>query len=174
MEIRNLVRLAGAAAALGGAARVLSAFVPYVPSHPGLEALYAAIDVLLSFGLVGAYLTRAREIGVAGLCAFVLAASGLSFIGGPDADVFGFSTYQVGGAVVALAMAAFGAIVLVRRAAAPWAPACWIASLAAGLVASLGPAGDSRYAHWAFVAAGVLFGAGFVAIGREMLRQPGA
>lgn len=165
MSSRRLMRMAGAAAILGGGARIVASFIPWSPDQPALEALYAAIDMLLLLGLVGLYARKAAVMGAPGLVAFVVAVCAFSLIGGPDADPFGFSTYQVGAAVLALAMALLGAVALVRRALPVWAPLGWIAGLFVGLLA--GAAGS-----WAFAAAGVLFGAGFVAAGIELIRRP--
>lgn len=165
MTSESLIKMAGAAALLGGGARIVASFIPWSPGEPSLEALYAAIDMLLLLGLVGLYGRKSTVLGAPGLVAFIVAVCSFSFIGGPDADPFGFSTYQVGAAVLALAMASFGAVALVRRAMPPWAPIGWIASLLAGLLAAA-TGGASGLA-----AAGVLFGAGFTAAGLAMMRE---
>ncbi len=166
MEQRTLVRLAGAAAMVGGVARILSA-LPWTRDPLVLEASYDAIDVLLLFGVIGIYLVRTRTLGVPGFLLFVLAVAALSFIGGPDSDVFGFSTYRQGAAVLAIALALLGVVALLRRAMPIWAPVCWIASLVAGsamlfLSPDLGPL--------VYAVAGILFGAGFVAAGLDLVR----
>jgi hypothetical protein len=164
VKTETLVRLSGAAAIAGGATRIVTSFIPW-RQQVALEAVYDAIDVLLLFGVIGAYLSRAQKLGGFGLFAFALAVAALSFIGGPDADAFGFSTYYVGASVLVVAMALLGVTALVRRAMPIWAPACWLASLAGGAVFTVVP-----WTRWAFIAAGVLFGAGFVAIGLDMIQ----
>lgn len=159
------LRAAGVAALLGGGARIVAAVIPAAPGSVELEALYTAIDGFLLLGLFGFYARRAEALGLAGLVAFTLAVCAFSLIGGPDADPFGFSTYQVGASILALAMALLGVAALVRRSAPPWAPLGWIAALGAGLATGTG-------APWAFTAAGILFGAGFVAAGVELVRGP--
>lgn len=125
IRMRILLRLAGIAALGGGLLRCISAFSPALGGQ-ALEALWTLIDVLLTLGLIGIYLARAERLGLLGLTAFVIAIAALSFIGGPDANPFGFSTYQQGGTVLAIAMAAF-AIAWLRAGERPvWAPLCWL------------------------------------------------
>lgn len=161
-SIHGLHRMAGVAALLGGGARVAASFIPWSPGDASLEALYAAIDMLLLLGLFGVYARKAAVLGPVGLIGFVAATCALSLIGGPDADPFGVSTYRVGASILSVAMALFGVVALVRRAMPPWAPICWLASLGAGLASTGADASGS------FMAAGVLFGAGFVAAGLEL------
>jgi hypothetical protein len=167
MNTQQLFRLAGAAAIAGGGARIVSAF-PLLSDPTAQQWLYAAIDVLLLFGLMGVYLIRADKLGALGLASFAIAVAALSFIGGPDADVFGFSTYQQGAVTLAIAMVGLS-IAWLRVGERPIsAPACWFASvLAAGVLERL-PAPMPDYA---FMIAGVLFGAAFVLAGWDLLRR---
>src|SRR5688572_15968632 len=167
MNTQQLFRLAGAAAIAGGAARIYSALP--LPSDPtALQWLCTAIDILLLFGLMGIYLIRAHNLGALGIASFAIAVAALSFIGGPDADVFGFSTYEQGAVTLAIAMVGLS-IAWVRAGERPiWAPLCWFASvLAAGVLERL-PAPSPDYA---FMTAGALFGAGFVLAGWDLVRR---
>lgn len=166
MNTETLFKLSGAAAVLGGLARIFSAF-PLVQNDMTREALYAAIDILLVFGLIGIYLARASRLGIVGFTAFVLAMAGFSFIGGPDADVFGFSTYQEGAAVIAIAMVGISLAWLRAREKPLAAPLCWIGSVIAVGVFNLLPAPLPSYG---FAAAGALFGAGFIVAGLPLVR----
>jgi hypothetical protein len=165
----QLFRLAAAAAIAGGALRVLSSF-PLTDDAVALEWLYTAIDVLLLFGLIGIYLERASKLGFLGLASFAVAVAALSFIGGPDADPFGFSTYQEGATVLAIAMVGL-AIAWLRAGERPLvAPACWFASvIAAGVLGWLPDPAPSL----GLPAAGVLFGVGFVGAGIDLTRRAG-
>ncbi len=161
-----LFRLSGAAALLGGLARIFSSFA-MIGDPVALEWLYAAIDVLLTFGLIGIYLRRAERLGFLGLASFAVAIAALSFIGGPDADPFGFSTYEQGAATLAIAMVGLS-LAWLRAGERPLAPPLfWFGSgIAAGVLGMLpAPAPD-----YALMAAGALFGAGFVAAGIPLLR----
>lgn len=166
MNTQVLLRFSGVAAIFGGALRILAGF-PVLADPIALEWLYAAIDALLLLGLMGIYLDRAARLGFLGLASFVVAVAALSFIGGPDADPFGFSTYAEGAAALAIAMVGLS-LAWLRVGERPlWAPGCWFASVIAagvlGLVPPLAPHG--------LIVAGILFGAGFVAAGLTLIRR---
>ena len=162
----QLFRLAGAAAIAGGALRIFASF-PLIEDAIALEWLYTAIDVLLLFGLIGIYLARASRLGFLGVASFGVAVAALSFIGGPDADPFGFSTYQEGATVLAIAMVGTS-IAWLRAGERPFAaPACWFGSvIAAGVLAVL----PDPLPSYGLAAAGVLFGSGFVSAGLDLIR----
>ncbi|MEZ6023976.1 MAG: hypothetical protein R3C16_11305 [Hyphomonadaceae bacterium] len=164
-----LYRLSGVAALLGGLARIGAAF-PLLSDPVALEWLYSAIDALLLLGLMRIYLIRASRLGFLGLASFVVGVGALSFIGGPDADPFGFSTYEQGAATLAIAMVGLS-IAWLRGREKPYAPPLlWFGSvIIAGILAMLPtPMGD-----YGFIAAGVLFGAGFAAAGWDLARKRG-
>jgi hypothetical protein len=156
-----LYRLAAIAAVLGGLMRILAAF-PVVEDTTTLEGLYTAIDILLLFGLIGIYLDRAERLGFLGVASFAVAVASLSFIGGPDADPFGFSTYEQGAAALAIAMVGLS-IAWLRVGERPFIPPlCWFGSvLAVGVLNMLN-------APWGLALAGLLFGAGFAAAGVDL------
>lgn len=162
----QLFRLSGAAALTGGALRMLSSLA--VLGDPiAREWLYTATDVLLLFGVIGIYLARAARLGFLGLASFAIAVAALSFIGGPDADPFGFSTYEEGAMTLAIAMVGL-AIAWLRAGERPLAaPLCWFGSVIVAGVLGLLPAPLPDYG---LTAAGLLFGAGFAAGGLDLLR----
>ena len=167
MQPDALFRLSGLAALLGGLARIISAF-ELVRDPIALEWLYSGIDVLLVLGLMGVYLAHAEKLRLLGLVSFIVAVAGFSFIGGPDADPFGFSTYEQGAAVIAIAMAGF-IIAWLRARVRPWgAPLCWFGSTSAAGVLGMLPA---PFPDYGFMAAGALFGLGFVLAGLPLLRR---
>lgn len=167
MNANALYRLSGAAAIAGGLARVIASF-SWISDPTTLEWLYDGIDVLLLFGVIGIYLERAPRLGFSGLAAFIVAVAALSFIGGPDADPFGFSTYEQGSTALALAMVALS-ITWLRARERPWsAPLCWFGSVIAVGVFSMLP---QPFPHYGFIAAGALFGAGFVTAGTALLTR---
>src|SRR5260221_8200043 len=90
MKNDALFRLAGLAAILAGGARIVTAF-PWTNDAVAREALYDAIDAMLLFAVMGIYFSRKDQLGALGLASFAMAIAALSFIGGPDADLFGFS-----------------------------------------------------------------------------------
>lgn len=161
-----LLRLGGAAAIVGGALRIAAAF-PLGVDTVTLEWLYTAIDVLLLFGLMAVYLDRAERLGFLGLASFGVAVAALSFIGGPDADPFGFSTYEQGAAALAIAMVGMS-IAWARGGEKPlWPALCWFASvICVGLLSWIAP-----IAEYGMPLAGILFGLGFVLAGWPLLRR---
>lgn len=162
-----LFKLAGAAAVAGGLLDIFRVF-PVLTDPISREWLYTTIDILLVFGLIGIYLVRAERLGLLGLASFVVTMAGLNFIGGPDADPFGFSTGEQGMAVIAIGMVGFS-IAWLRVSERPWAPPLlWIGSIAAAGALGAMPAPMPDYA---LKAATVLFGAGFVAAGARLLLQ---
>lgn len=161
---------AALAAMLGGGLRVVAA-LPLGLAAARAELLYDAIDALLLLGLIGVYLARARALGAIGFGAFVVALCSLSFIGGPDADPWGFSTYQVGAATLTLALAALSVAWLRAGAGRSGAPLAWLASLVLGAGAGHVP---GLGAERAFALAGASFGLGFVLAGAELWSIRGA
>jgi hypothetical protein len=165
MNAKQLFALSGVAAIAGGLLRILAAF-PLITDPVTLEWLYAAIDVLLLMGLMGIYLARAERLGFLGLASFGVAVTALSFIGGPDADPFGFSTYEEGATALAIAMVGLSIAWLQRGERPIWAPLCWFGSIVAvGALAFVTP-----LANYGIVAAGVLFGLGFALAGLDLLK----
>jgi hypothetical protein len=166
MKPAQLFLLSGIAAIAGGLARIGAAF-PLVTDPLQLEWLYTGIDVLLLFGIIGIYLQRAARLGFLGVASFGVAVAALSFIGGPDADPFSFSTYQEGATTLAIALVGLS-IAWVRAGERPIAaPLCWFGSVIAAGVLGLMPA----TASYGLPAAGVLFGAGFVIAGIALTRD---
>ncbi|MGD9981743.1 MAG: hypothetical protein AB7H66_03075 [Hyphomonadaceae bacterium] len=165
MNSDALFKLSGAAAIAGGLLRVVSS-VSWTDDAVTLEWLYTAIDVLLLFGLIGIYLARAERLGFLGLAGFGVAVASLSFIGGPDADPFGFNTYEQGAAALAIAMVGLS-IAWVRAREKPISPAlCWFGSVICAGVLNLMP----PLATYGFMLAGALFGLGFALAGVALLR----
>ncbi len=168
MKTNTLFRLSGFAALLGGLLRIVSAFNPPI-SPVALEALWDAIDICLTLGLIGIYLIRAEKLGFLGLAAFVLAVASLSFIGGPDADPFGFSTYQEGAAALVISLVGLS-IAWVRAGERPLLPPLlWFAAAVAGGLIGMLP---EPFPSYGFLAAGNLFGAAFAAAGWDLLSRP--
>ena len=168
MKANDLFRLGGAAAVIGGVLRIASAF-PLSRDPAILEALYDIIDMMLLFGVIAIYLDRFDKLGLLGLASFAVAVGALSFIGGPDSDPFGFSTYQQGAATFLIALLGLS-FAWVRAEQRPlWAAGFWFLSAIAGGVLSRFP----PLSAYGFAAAGVLFGAGFIAAGIPLVNRQG-
>jgi hypothetical protein len=167
MKSDTLFRLGGAAAVIAGVLRIITSF-PVVADPLVREALYDIIDALLLFAVMGVYLERHQKLGYMGLASFIVAVSALSFIGGPDADPFGFSTYQQGAAALLIGLLGLSFAWLRAGQKPLWAAAFWFLSAIAGGVLARFPAPFNSYG---FTAAGVLFGAGFVAAGVPLVNR---
>lgn len=166
MNYATLYRLSGAAAVLGGLLRIVTA-LPVVQDPISLEWLYTGIDILLLMGLMGIYLVRAEKLGFLGLASFGVGVAALSFIGGPDADPFGFSTYEQGAYTLAIALIGLS-LAWIRVGEKPISPTiCWIGSVVAVGAFNLIPA----LSQYGFAAAGVLFGLGFILAGIPLVRR---
>ncbi len=167
MNYALLYRLSGVAAMAGGVLRIAAVF-PISEDAVTLEWVYTAVDVLLLMGLIGIYLARAERLGFLGVASFGVAVAALSFIGGPDADPFGFSTYEQGAAALAIALVGLS-MAWVRAGERPLGPAiCWFASVIVAGVLGYIPALSS----YGMPAAGALFGLGFVLGGWSLTNVP--
>lgn len=166
MNAKQLFALSGVAAIAGGLLRILAAF-PLITDPVTLEWLYTAIDVLLLMGLMGIYLARAVRLGFLGLASFGVAVTALSFIGGPDADPFEFSTYEEGATALAIAMVGLSIAWLQRGERPIWAPLCWFGSVVCVGLLNFIP----LLTQYGFMLAGILFGLGFALAGLELLRR---
>ncbi len=165
-----LFRAAGGAAIAAGVLRVLAA-LPLIEGELTQEWLYTVIDILLLYAIMGIYVIRARRLGLLGFASFAVAVAALSFIGGPDADPFGFSTYEEGAATLVIAMVGLS-LAWLRAGERPLlAPLLWFASAIAAGVLSMLPAPLPQYG---FVAAGALFGLGFVSAGWDLFEARSA
>ena len=163
-----LLRVLGIAAILGGALRIVSAFIPWAPGQLWLEGLYLAIDLCLLFGLMGIYFAYRETLGVLGFAAFAVAETGIASIVGPDGVVpeWGVDAYQLGVATITVGLSLFAVALLATRSGAPWGPLCWLVSAVVGVGAFY-----SGEADIGFFAGGLFFGLGFVLAGLPLLRR---
>jgi hypothetical protein len=169
MRAGDLFRLGGAAAVIGGVLRIASSF-PLSLDPMMQEALYDITDAMLLFGVIAIYLERHEQLGYLGFVSFAVAVGALSFIGGPDADPFGFSTYQQGAATLLIALLGLSFAWLRAGQKPLWAPGLWfLSAIAIGALSRL-PAPFNAYG---LPTAGVLFGAGFVAAGAALIHRKG-
>ncbi len=165
-DSRNL-RVLGLLAVLGGGVRIVTSFISWDDASASLEALALGIDLCLLFGLTGFYFAFSARLGPIGFIGFLIAASGIAIITGPDGDAFGVDIYQAGVAIIAAGLAILSAILLIRRIA-PFTAMLWLASIAAAIVG-----GALGYPNEGFIAAGVAFGAGFGVAGIATMRSAG-
>lgn len=152
-------------AILGGGARILSSFIPWTGESAPLEAFYFGIDLCLLFGLMGFYSAIGAKLGLAGFAGFLIAASGVAFITGPDGVAFGVDIYNTGVAIIAAGLAILSAMLLIRRIARS-AALLWLTAIAASIIG-----GALGHQDLGFTISGVAFGAAFVAAGIVTMRE---
>jgi hypothetical protein len=162
MSRAALIRAGGIAAIAGGLLRAAASFAPGVGSDVERQLLYLVVDVLLLLGLLGFYALRHQDLGLTGALGFLLALFGIVIVRSRRA-IPGLDLYPVG----ALAVAG-GLIVMSVRAWSVKRLAVWV-SLAFVVSAIVGVMGTVvSNAAWLFVVSGVLFGAAFAGLGREV------
>lgn len=147
--MRALLRAAGMAAIAGGSLRIADSFLKAPPDRLGL--LYFFTDVLLLGGIAGLWSKRRTTLGIAGTPGIAVFAAGILMV---RASALGVGTYTLGATISLLGLALYSIDALFKGSRV--APIAWLAALTAGVLGSV-------------VAAGVLFGLGFVAAGLDIL-----
>jgi hypothetical protein len=162
MSRAALIRAGGIAAILGGILRAAASFAPNVGSDIERQLLYFLVDIFLLLGLLGFYELRHQDVGRAGAFGFVLALIGLLVVRSsrviPGLDLYPVGALLFAGGLIALTGSAWRVTML-----AGWVPAAFSVSTLLGFVGSVG---DN--AGGLFVLSGVLFGAAFAGLGREL------
>lgn len=166
MKLEKIARFFGYQAIVGGVARVASSFVPWSPNNDWLEAFYFFVDINLLFGLIGFYLANAERLGRTGFSAFLITATGIVLIIGPDGTSFGVDIYQAGLAIIALGIGVFSINFLLRGGGSMFAPAIWLMSIVAVFFGAAAGFADQAYAI-----GGVFFGFGFIFAGLSLLQR---
>ena len=157
-----ILRLAGAAAALGGTFRIMTAFVPDALGLP-LWTVYLVIDLLLLAGWAGIYFAQARAGGIVGVVLSLLIAAAILVL--IYRDITHTDIYYIVVTMLSIALAVMGLVMLRIKIFPAWIPLLWIASFLAGLASKF--LGES--ALLAFQFAGALFGAGYLGAGLSLL-----
>jgi hypothetical protein len=159
-------RLFGALAMAAGFVRIVLGFFPWSDTDPLLQGVAFAIDLGFLFGLTGFWVANAKAFGAPGLVTYLVAASGLALIVGPDGTAFGVDIYLVGVHVIGIGLVLMSIVILIRRIPARMAAAAWLLSAVANT------AGLAMNRPEGFLVAGILFAAGFVFAGWTLLRTP--
>ncbi|HEY0438181.1 MAG TPA: hypothetical protein VGC92_16185 [Phenylobacterium sp.] len=158
-----LLRLAGLACLVGAGLRAAGAFPSLHVPYQGTEALYFAVDLLLTLGLVGLFAGVARFRTWLGVVGFVGALAGFELIR-TGARLGGGDAYQRNSAILGLALAVAGLALLGGKGVVRFVGVSWLTSIAVGL------AGAALRLPMAFTAASLLFCAGFVFAGVVLLQ----
>lgn len=131
-----------------------------------LEAVAFAVDLGFLFGLTGFWVQNAKALGAPGLITYLIAASGIALIAGPDGEEVGVDIYLAGAHVIGIGLVLMSIVIFVRRIPARIAAAAWLLSAVANT------AGLAMERPEGFLVAGVLFGAGFICAGLSLFRAP--
>ena len=134
MDDRSILRLAGIAAIVGAVIDVIAPFViyPYL-AEPRPHLVYVAIDLLLTFGMLGVWSASRRMASVLGLAGFVLGLLGVMLVRTSSAKMFGEASYVIASSVWSIGMGVW-ALDLLRAKAFRIPAGLWIAALVIGLV----------------------------------------
>jgi hypothetical protein len=157
-------RLLAAGAIAGGLLRVINAFTMGVLSAQMLQISYAMTDLLMLIGLAGILLTWRGELQRLGYIGAGIAALGLVIIRGTGFTSIAMQGTMIGAGVAVIGVAILGADMLWRRIGSWLAPVFWILSFVLAIWGALG--GQMALQ----TLAGILFGAGFVFAGIDVLR----
>jgi hypothetical protein len=157
-----VLRACALSAVAGGLLRIVDSFTGAVLPAQTLAVLYFVTDVFLLAGIAGVWWRRRPALGWAAMAGLTVFVFGILAIRVSVFGALGANGYQLGATLALLGLAAYAIETLLRRNAAPWAPTLWLISLAFGIAGATGLAAEAMT-----VAAGVAFGAGFVAAGVE-------
>jgi len=92
-----------------------------------------AIDLLLTFGMLGVWSASRRSAGVLGLAGFILSLLGVMLVRTSSAKIFGEASYMIASSVWSIGMVVW-AFDLLRARTFRIAAGLWIAALVIGLV----------------------------------------
>jgi hypothetical protein len=162
MSRAALIRAGGIAAIVGGILRVVASFAPRVGSDIEQQLLYLLVDIFLLLGLLGFYELRHQDAGRAGAWGFLLALIGLVVVRSSRV-IPGFDLYPVGALAFAGGLIALAGSAWRMKMLAGWVPTAFVVSTLLGFVGTVG-----HKAGGLFVLSGVLFGAAFAGLGREL------
>jgi zinc transporter ZupT len=134
MRQRTVLRLAGIATIVGAAIDIVAPFVIYprlVDPQPHL--VYVAIDLLLTFGMLGVWSASRRTASLLGLAGLVLGLLGVMLVRTSSAKIFGEASYMIASSLWSIGMVVWG-LDLVRAKVFRVSAGLWIAALVIGLV----------------------------------------
>lgn len=145
----------------GGTLRIASTFVPYTADSATLELLYGTVDVLMLLGLFAIYMSVAERCGWTGLAGFLIGATALASIVGPDANRFGVDFYLAGAACLLAGLAVLS-VALLRARILRAAALLWLTTIAISIVGAI------ARQPLLISASGLLFGVAFLMAGLSL------
>lgn len=166
MEQRQLIRMGAICGVTAGVLRTVSSFDFLYEGRTIKEILYCLVDLNMLFAIVAIQLHQTASTGKMGFAGFVLALGGTAFIAGPDAELAGVNSYQVGAPVVGLGFILLSIAAFRARTFPSWVPLMMTASVLIGSVAFASPALSAF-----FVISGAGFGVALTGFGVSLLGQ---
>jgi hypothetical protein len=164
-NVLNEIKVYSLACFLGGLLRLISCFVDYETANESIEILYIATDLCLILGLIGFYSVYRTKLFWLGHLGFFVAICGLSFIAGPETEIFAASVYQIGSPIVGVGVLLLSLTLIRTNLCGFVAPVSLVASVLTGLVSML--VGGSLL----LFITGALFGIGFMALAIQVWRS---
>lgn len=145
-----------------GLLRIGAGFIEYDSGVDALELLYMVIDLGFILGLIGFYLlNRAFLVGI-GRLGVMISLCGFALIAGPEASIYGVGIYQVGSPIVGFGVLLLSIGIFRSNMRSYIAPTLLGSSFIVGLCSL------ALNIPVLFTVCGVLFGAGFIALGVSM------
>jgi len=141
---------------IGGLLRVISSFIPVSEDPDLLQLLYVITDLGLVQGIVGVYLIERKSLSNSGHMGFAITLCALSFISGPEAEIYGVSAYEIGSLPIGLGILMFSIAQLQSGSGHKKGAYVLIGSIVVGVLSILFPSFPQL-----FVFSGFLFGIGF-------------
>jgi hypothetical protein len=160
MRTQTVLRLGGIAAIIGGALRLGEPLLRALFAGHDLQLSFFVIDVFLLFGLFGWYGLRADRLGIPGLIGFGSGVIGILVIRG--ADLFAPQGYAIGASLLLAGLVVMNAPALMRWERPICPPLLWLAAFVLALASLAFPP--------LAIAAGTVFGIGYVFAGVALLR----
>ena len=161
MQTATILRLSGVAAIAGGALRIANTLTTHMLDAHALDLTYLATDVFLLLGLTGWYASRAEWLGMSGVVGIVAAVVGLLVI--RSAGLFPGYGYPMGATALLAGLVIMSVPTLARRDGSIVAPGLWLLSFLCAMASIAIPP--------LAIASAVLFGAGFICAGLQLMRR---
>ncbi len=161
----EVIRSLGVLGILAGGGRLVVSYVPELQNDTVREALYLLIDLGLLFGLTGFFLAVATAVGRLGFLGYLVGASGIALISGPDGMFMGRDIYQAGSLVIGAGLVLLS-VSLFLKGVQVLPGVFWVLAVISGLI---GPYLD--YGTAAEMLTGTFFGLGFLVAGLVAVTQ---
>jgi hypothetical protein len=139
-----------------------ASFIEYRSGIDALELFYIVIDIGFILGHVGFYILYRDVLVGVGRFGLILSLCGFGLIAGPEAKIFGIGIYQIGSPIIGVGILLLSIGIIRSRIVG------YVAPILLGLSIFVGLGSMIQKNMMLFAVSGVLFGAGFIALGVSM------